>query len=203
MVDFAFNDYIWYIIGGVALLFILIGFIADKTGLAKKAFSKENQPVVGKKDSDQKEIPTVAVSSNINYENQNPIADSNHSPKADSLLSNLENSHEEEHKTSEEESVSDVSNQATIYLNDTDVPDDKSVNELEKAYLEAEKSTEEAGVDDTLKENTSDEDSSIATEDAESDWGISSTDIDNSKSSDEMQLPNLEDLNADEDVWKF
>ena len=35
------GDYIWYIVGGVSFFFVLVGFIADKTGLIKKTFSKE------------------------------------------------------------------------------------------------------------------------------------------------------------------
>ena len=37
------GDYIWYIVGAVSLFFVLVGFIADKTGLIKKTFSKENE----------------------------------------------------------------------------------------------------------------------------------------------------------------
>lgn len=33
--------YIWYIVGGVSLFFVVLGFVADKSGLAKKTFSKE------------------------------------------------------------------------------------------------------------------------------------------------------------------
>lgn len=42
---FNIGDYIWYIVGGVSLFFVIVGFIADKSGLAKKTFSKGTKKV--------------------------------------------------------------------------------------------------------------------------------------------------------------
>ncbi len=205
MVNFTIADYIWYIVGGLALLFILIGFIADKAGLAKRAFSRENQLVKVKEDSVKNPVSTNEVKSpDMNEEKQDlaTVSDPVSEEKSNELL---ENSYEESNDSAEEKTTSttNVSNQNTLYLNETEVPSDESMNDLEKAYLEAEESTEEA-VDNETKD-LSEISSSIASEDAESEWGISPNDIEDSKNHDDIELPNLEDLNADtdEDVWKF
>lgn len=46
------GDYIWYIIGGIVLFFVLVGFIADKSGLIKKTFGKDSK-------SNNKVVPPV------------------------------------------------------------------------------------------------------------------------------------------------
>lgn len=60
------NDYIWYIIIGVIILFIIIGFVADKTGLAKKTFSKS---IIEKKGNNKEKSETPIVD---NYSSVEP-----------------------------------------------------------------------------------------------------------------------------------
>jgi len=89
------NNYIWYIVGGVALFFVIVGFIADKSGLAKKTFSKDTKKVTDKPVGPEQtvsvennvvdpfavnpvemnptvaEMPQTVIEDNLNYENNN------------------------------------------------------------------------------------------------------------------------------------
>lgn len=94
---FNMNNYIWYIVGGIALFFVIVGFVADKSGLAKKTFSKDSKKEPAKPAEPKQtvpvennvvdsfaenpvemnpigsEMPQMVAEDNLNYENNNVV----------------------------------------------------------------------------------------------------------------------------------
>lgn len=228
MYEFNINDYIWYIVGGVALFFVLVGFIADKSGLAKKTFSKDS---VNKKKVISEPKSDVAVAeqnvsesfvSPINSENS--VVDiENNEQNNFSIESTLVQDADESDETivdqkenlSEETSSDSIDSFATeepIYLNDDEeVSEDSSLVNLENSYSQNEDSilqNDEDSVWDLDSNDVvlNDSDSSVAVENAEDDWGIEpSNGSDTAISLEDVDFPSLDDINSDteEDVWKF
>lgn len=233
------DSYVLYIVGGIVLFFIIVGFVADKSGLAKKTFSKNNV-TPKKKEQIQNEVVTndmpslenaneesfiqdeVQIAVDNNYENMDVIENHNNDFMIQDevqpvIVDNYENEIPETTDFLEgDESVNDDSSniengdlddtqlyEGKIYLNDEVASDEESHDILDKTYLEIDES-----VDETEKKiNTElEQETSVASEDAEIEWGISEDDIaDTSEGLEDVKLPDLSDLNIgeDEDVWKF
>ena len=228
MYEFNINDYIWYIVGGVALFFILIGFIADKSGLAKKTFSKDS---TNKKKAMPEQNSDVSVSTQsvpesfvIPNDSDIPVAGLENNEQSDFLIDSVpvednavldESVLNQEEVSNEEvslEPVDSFSSEEPIYLNnDDEVSEDSPSFNLEDSYSQINESGSENNDDsvwdlDSNEVVLDDENSPVAVENAEDDWGIdSSNDSDVSLSLEDVELPNLEDINSntEEDVWKF
>lgn len=231
MYEFNINDYIWYIVGGIALFFILVGFIADKSGLAKKTFSKDStsKKKIMPEQPEQKNdvsmfngntsesfidtfssempvvVPEINDESNISI-NDVPTEDNNA----------IEESALTEKTIPNDEAVSEpvdtFSAEEPIYLNDDEEEaKDNSLFNLENSYQQINEPVMQDEEDSVWNMDPdevviNDEDSSVAAENAEDDWGIESTDVsDDLVGLEDVELPNLEDINSDteEDVWKF
>lgn len=212
---------VWYILGGIALFFVLIGFIADKSGLAKKTFSKGT--TTKKKDSSEEiheesvlEEPAV----NPVLPTEEPIVEPQGVSKEVSTVS--ENDFLNDYLPDDSESLpqsgdqnldSTVPEQNNLYLNDGEQTEHQSLENLEKAYLEVEDTADEvtSKVEDSsvwevdASSNLEQEDTfNVAAEDAEDEWGMNVDDEeDDSDNFDDVQLPDLDGLNTEEDVWKF
>lgn len=105
MEGFYIEDYIWLIVLGVFLLFVIIGFVADKTGLARKTFGKvpssdRKKEKKSKKEVKEKQDDVVENQSSI----ENVESDSLGMPMIDTLTSN--------------EALSDNSINQDLYLSD-------------------------------------------------------------------------------------
>lgn len=236
------DSYIWYIVGGIVLFFIIVGFVADKSGLAKKTFRKNNTTPVKKEKEQNEEVITndistlentneeafvqdevqVSVDDNndnnvhenvdvvendnndfLNQEEVQPVMEDNYENEAVEYTDSLGNieyvNNELENEVSEDNQVYEEK----IYLNDEVEADEESHDILGKAYLEIDES-----VDETEKKINSEleQENSVASEDAEIEWGISEDDMVETKEGlEDVELPDLSDLNIgeDEDVWKF
>lgn len=218
MYEFNINDYIWYIIGGIALLFVVIGFVADKSGLAKKTFSKDyssSKKTVQKKESSSSIVVEDApvetsdsqesvVIDDVDTENSSfsDVSTTNEDVDLDDQLSN---------ESVEEPSREPFSVQEPIYLNGDDDSSEQNISfDLNNSALqgdEGDMSNEEDSVwnMDSDEVDIDDENLSVATDDAEEEWGMNLTDSDSVESGEDVEFPNLEDIssNTDEDVWKF
>lgn len=109
MEGFYIEDYIWLIVLGVFLLFVIIGFIADKTGLARKTFGKvpssdRKKEKKSKKEVKEKQDDVVENQSST----ENAESDSLGMPMIDTLTSN----------EALNEALSDNSINQDLYLSD-------------------------------------------------------------------------------------
>lgn len=60
--DFIINNYLWFVIGGIALLMIIVGYFAEKTDFGKKPLSeKKPKEKVIEEPVEEKEEITVDV----------------------------------------------------------------------------------------------------------------------------------------------
>lgn len=199
---FNIADYIWYIVGGVCLLFVIIGFVADKSGLAKKTFSKDNTSKANKKSLDNSPLTESNndLVSDVNEVNTDIAVEVNEESSANVSegLDNIENN--SLLNTNEPIYLNDVQNEETLpSFNSADSSSLSNEDELEQNQEQDLQSIQV----DNIPDSTSD--SSVAAENAEEEWGIDLVqDLDESDSNiDEMQLPDLNDVKPDEDVWKF
>lgn len=88
---FNIGDYIWYIVGGIALFFVIVGFIADKSGLAKKTFSKDVKKSDKKvKEPIVKEPVVEEMTEPINEELTDDLALQNNASEFDDNMSFVE-----------------------------------------------------------------------------------------------------------------
>ena len=239
------DSYVWYIVGGIILFFIIVGFVADKSGLAKKTFSKNN---IAPKKKEQIQNEEVIVNNVSTLENANEESfiqdevqasvddnyDSSMYENMDDVESNdndfliqekvqpvIVDNYENEvvENTSSLESVDYVSDESSdleneisednqvyeekIYLNDEVEANEESHDILDKTYLEIDESVDETEKKINLE---LEQENSIASDDAEIEWGISENDMsESSEGLEGVELPDLSDLNIgeDEDVWKF
>ena len=53
VIDFVVENYIWFIVGVIVLLMIIIGFIAEKTDFGRKPFSDKKKEKVEKKEESE------------------------------------------------------------------------------------------------------------------------------------------------------
>lgn len=239
------DSYVWYIVGGIILFFIIVGFVADKSGLAKKTFSKNNTIPKKKEQVQTEEVITnnmstlesaneesfiqdevqVSVDDNYGnsvYENVDVIESDNNDFLIQEEVQSVTEDNYENEMTENVDSLeivdyasgeaSDLENEVSeddqvyeekIYLNDEVEADEESHDILDKTYLEIDES-----VDETEKKINSEleQENSVASEDAEVEWGISEDDMsESSEGLEDVELPDLSDLNIgeDEDVWKF
>lgn len=199
---FNIADYIWYIVGGVCLLFVIIGFVADKSGLAKKTFSKDNTSKANKKSLDNSPLTESNndLVSDVNEVNNDIAVEVNEESSAN-VSEGLDNIEDNSLlNTNEPIYLNDVQNEETLpSFNSADSSSLSNEDELEQNQEQDLQSVQV----DNIPDSTSD--SSVAAENAEEEWGIDLVqDLNESDSNiDEMQLPDLNDVKPDEDVWKF
>lgn len=82
------SEYIWYIVGGISLFFIIIGFVADKSGLAKKTFSKNSETKKSPSNNEQLNLNKIELTNdgmNVELQKDNGINISETSMIQDSL----------------------------------------------------------------------------------------------------------------------
>lgn len=223
--EFNISDYIWYIVGGIALFFIIVGFIADKSGLAKKTFSKDSGNDM-KKDSKTGNVTPIVVPvensdmiSSVNDEIllvedgeiQEPVMATDFveevSPSQIEEVVMENNDIVEEQPVIMEESVEETTEEAVddftsteepIYLNDA--------QEESTSPSQIEEETDSVWNIDSEEIIVEDDTLSVAADNAEEDWGMEPvSDSEDSSSLEDVELPALEDINTDtdEDVWKF
>lgn len=126
MEGFYIEDYIWLIVLGVFLLFVIIGFVADKTGLARKTFGKvpssdRKKEKKSKKEVKEKQDDVVENQSSI----ENVESDSLGMPMIDTLTSNEELS---DNSINQDLYLSDDSNLTENSFGDNSVIDADSVD---------------------------------------------------------------------------
>ena len=222
------NDYIWYIVGGIALLFIIIGFIADKSGLAKKTFSKDSGSNE-KKNTGVSNVAPIAVpvenfnsmvpntnEDNFVVENNEVLepvvmSDEEISPVQVEEVNVINGDVVEEQPIVMEQNVEEpvqvmsdefASTEEPLYLNE----EQEQAQEQEILLNEDEGETDSVWDIDSEEVIVEDADSSVAAENAEEDWGMEPvTSSDDSSDLEDVELPALDDINAsiDDDVWKF
>lgn len=221
MDGFYIEDYIWLIVGGVFVLFVIIGFIADKTGLARKTFGKMPSSASNKKEVESIPVIEQPVQKEVTYI-ENPIEEvplmepiqNEEQPTNDTSGDNLYLNADDIYGNSDsiEPSISGESD--NLYLNNEDV-NDLSVQEQPVETSFSEEAIDNTGSDlnldtdedlyqpigDVSFEEPKDE---IKTDDSIDDvWQIDDTPKEDNET--EIDLPALDELNAetDEDVWKF
>lgn len=59
--DFVIDNYLWFIIGGIVLIMIIIGYFAEKTNFGKKPLTKNKaeEQIMETEVSEKKEEPTI------------------------------------------------------------------------------------------------------------------------------------------------
>lgn len=187
MTEFNLNDYIWYIVIGVMLFFILVGFIADKTGLAKKTFAKIDSTPNKKKDNKK--------SDNNQQEEVQPI---------------------EEEYLERVLTDSDSSNVETALYTESDIVPvsdmETEVVDFDSSLMNTDDIQSFTDLEDLNEPVTTDFLSSdISLDDVEEAYINEPIESDNSSDDvilpelDDIALPELDDLSEDsnEDVWKF
>lgn len=137
--DFIVDNYFWFIIGGIVILMIIIGFIAEKTDFGRKPFStkktdnkENNNPDEGL--TENTEEPVVipeAEDSNEFMMNNGLDAGELPSDLVEESNSNTFEQIEEENNEKNEESVESIEDTIEEPMTDLDVPeitnDDKEV----------------------------------------------------------------------------
>lgn len=100
--DFIVDNYLWFVIGAIVVLMLIIGFIAEKTDFGRKPFSQNKKEKNKKIETSDEEAPIE------NNENEEPVMESQFElpvedaqvddavvPEADEFETGLENSIEE------------------------------------------------------------------------------------------------------------
>lgn len=231
MSEFYISDYIWYIVGGVALFFVIVGFVADKSGLAKKTFSKDSKKT---NDDAIQSQANVIVQDNTEEE---PIVGESEMMENDQEVSIEASDYENNQVDTLEEDM--VIENSPLYIADeqqSDSNDFLSVGpEFEDTETDSSGEIETSLTDDMVTPEdssnvwASDDDENISTsidfdnadasftldndgddtnisqDDAEVEWGMDSVDENDVVSSIDNELPNLDEImeNTEDDVWKF
>lgn len=229
--EFNINDYIWYIVGGVALFFVIVGFIADKSGLAKKTFSKEANNA-NKNTSNQQPVvpvvvPEVPVTTPVAPSSEtmavNPVSESSDfvaGTTPDTITEPVENNNEMVEATqpvaSEDSGYSDVEQNVSenlVVQTEEDNVQNESANEESVWDVNSSDVTE---ADQEFLLDTEEESSSLNNEQMVEDNNLEVSQIATENAEDDwgmqtasdsvdVELPNLEDISSEteEDVWKF
>lgn len=214
MGQFYIEDYIWLIVIGIFVFFVIVGYVADKTGLARKTFGKttsgnnkklhlneqnEVVQVVPVFETDNTVTP-VMNSDDAETSVVEPVSNEIVEPEAD----NLYLSDDAIYSSSSEDTSNDTNE---LYLNDQNI-----VVDLDSASDDnplPEENTEEDLYqplgDVTFDTNESEEEhEEITPEDQDDVWQLDDN-ATTEENDDALVLPNLDELTAesDEDVWKF
>lgn len=211
MEGFYIEDYIWLIVLGVFLLFVIIGFVADKTGLARKTFGKV--PSSDRK-KDKKTKKEIKEKQDDMVENQSSIenADSDNlgMPIFDTVTSNEalpDNSINQDLYLSDDSNLTENSfdDNSAIDTDSVDNSDNSSTSdelnmnlgeENGEIYLNQDDSTEDVPDNLNPELTVSDE------EDLYQPMGNVSFDKDNTSTETE-ELETKEESSQDDDVWKL
>ncbi len=206
------GDYIWLIIGGIALFFVIVGFIAEKSGLIKKTFGKEikiNNPV-------NPSIPVVPVVAPIPVMD-NQVVEPVVEPISEVVMSDnsvpvvgVDNVAIDTPPVALDEMISVEQNMSSEQ--NEDVIFDDSIGNNDDFMLDgADKVVEEEINDSNLILNSVPEEQVVTTEEApevaqnnnDDVWGID-TEEKTEEVSAEVSAPDLDEVNnTEEDVWKF
>lgn len=211
MEGFYIEDYIWLIVLGVFLLFVIIGFVADKTGLARKTFGKvpssdRKKDKKTKKEIKEKQDDMVENQSSI----ENADSDNLDMPIFDTVTSNEALP---DNSINQDLYLSDDSNLAENSFDDNSVIDTESVDNSDNSstsdelnmnlgeengeiYLNQDDSTEDVPDNLNPELTVSDE------EDLYQPMGNVSFDKDNTSAETEG-LETKEESSQDDDVWKL
>jgi len=204
------GDYIWLIIGGVALFFVIVGFIAEKSGLIKKTFGKEIKinnpmdssipivPVVNPVPATDNqviepvvepisEVPVVMDNNLPTEEVNNVVTDA--PPVALDEIANVE-----QNVTLDESSDvifdDSIGNNDDFMLDGADKIVEEEINDNNLVVNDEQPSTEEE-VPEVVQNNDGDV------------WGIT-TEEKTEETPVEVNAPDLDEVaNTEEDVWKF
>lgn len=69
VIDFIVENYIWFIVGAIVLLMIIIGFIAEKTDFGRKPFSsKKKEKVENKEESEDSAVEEMVNAEETNHD---------------------------------------------------------------------------------------------------------------------------------------
>ena len=182
-VDFVIENYIWFILGGIVILMILIGYFAEKTQFGKKKINKkEKQKKSGKKISSDKQEESIIP----NLERQTETVET---PKEEIVETPVEQT-EEVLVEDMEEPMEDLD---AIEIREPDVKEETSATEALLKQIEEEVPEDlYAGLDGTPNAyKMEDEDS------ASEDLNLDLPDIDALKN-------DVDDISSEEDdIWRF
>lgn len=64
LIDFIVNNYIWFLVISLIIIFALIGYLVDLTNVDKKVKKKINSPIVQEEDKSVKVHPSVEAYTN-------------------------------------------------------------------------------------------------------------------------------------------
>lgn len=218
--EFYIEDYIWLIVVGVFVFLVIVGFVADKTGLARKTFGKMPNSVPKKKKSESVESLAPV---------EEPVIEKDSTDTSDVKLPVMDSMPETPEITQDMPSDNLYLNEDDIYGNPDEIQS-SSQNEEDNLYLNDESSqnpAEDQSLENSLglDENTTDNDSGLNNEEDlyqpigdvsfkdikedEEDASIEDVwqldDSANDEDENNLELPSLDEINSDtdEDVWKF
>lgn len=220
MGEFYIEDYIWLIVIGVFAFFVIIGYVADKTGLARKTFGKSTSEHNKKANTNKEEVVqtvpafatdemVLSVANPVN-EVEIPVEEVSNEilePQSD----NLYLSDEDVYSSPSEEDASTESSE--LYLNNEESQEDflnynmdASLEDSNLSEVNIENSEEDLyqPLGNMTFDNVESEVHNNEPVGEDDVWQLEDKD-EQEDIEDDLVLPSLDDLNAetDEDVWKF
>lgn len=133
------SEYIWYIVGGISLFFIIIGFVADKSGLAKKTFSKNSDTKKVQANNEQVNLDKInSLIDEVNIDLEKDEDNYQASVDDDSLNSNdniIPESNDDEGNYVIDDFLNTNSNEENI------LEDNSQIEELNESNLEIEEAS--------------------------------------------------------------